>query len=113
MQRFAGFFLVSKYVSKAEDAASLLSSLSLLTTNNRGIPVVIAVDGKSIRVTNVLDKSIGRAKVTLAKVEAVYGGPAAGQGSTLSSTDNIGYSLAPVSAPGVYRLRVTVEPQTE
>ncbi|XP_032232776.1 dolichyl-diphosphooligosaccharide--protein glycosyltransferase subunit 2 isoform X2 [Nematostella vectensis] len=120
--KFANYILSRKHVQEVKDCFFLLRSLNVLSNNEFHVPVVMQVYGSplisndntvfKVRVTNVMDKALG--KMTVTAVSAVDS-----EGTSILSNQNFkdgseDYELDFMSfkpSPGIYTLTVNVKPQ--
>lgn len=91
-----------------EDAADLLWALNALTTSSPRAPLAVVIDGGKIRVTDLMDKPIASAKVSLTRAVDAAGNAVKVKEGVLASAGS-GLFTLPSIPSGVYKLSFAVE----
>ncbi|XP_031552938.1 dolichyl-diphosphooligosaccharide--protein glycosyltransferase subunit 2-like isoform X2 [Actinia tenebrosa] len=122
--KFANYLLTRKHVQSVKDTFFLLRALNILSNNDFHVPVVvqlygtplISADNKifKVRVTNVMDKALGKMSVTAVSATDSEGTTVLSNKEFKAGADDYDLDfMASKPSPGVYTVTVNVKPQKE
>ncbi|XP_073251007.1 dolichyl-diphosphooligosaccharide--protein glycosyltransferase subunit 2-like [Porites lutea] len=122
--KFANYLLTRKHVQSVKDTATLLIALDQLGNNPFHVPVVVQLYGSpvvsddqkmvKVRVTNVMDKALGKMTVTATSAEDTEGTTVLSNKVFTAGPEDYQLNfMTSKPGPGVYTVNVGVKPHKE
>ncbi|CAH3149415.1 unnamed protein product, partial [Porites lobata] len=122
--KFANYLLTRKHVQSVKDTATLLIALDQLGNNPFHVPVVVQLYGSpvvsddqkmvKVRVTNVMDKALGKMTVTATSAEDTEGTTVLSNKVFTAGPEDYELNfMTSKPGPGVYTVNVGVKPHKE
>ncbi|XP_028514017.1 dolichyl-diphosphooligosaccharide--protein glycosyltransferase subunit 2 isoform X2 [Exaiptasia diaphana] len=122
--KFANYLLTRKHVQSVKESFFLLRALNVLSNNDFHVPVVVQLYGSplistdskffKVRITNVLDKALGKMTVTAESATDSSGTTIMSNKDFKQGKDDYDLDfMASKPSPGVYTVTVNVKSQKE